>query len=371
MSEITTATNYHDFRKRFLDAVQKQQLQLHSIQVRGLSPAGKPIFTDIAHNVINPQMPTLIHVSGVHGIEGYLGSNIQSSILESEGLSAEVLQKVNVVFIHALNPYGMSWYRRVNAHNVDLNRNYYRNEVERPINSDFDFFAPIFEKRPTEKKWKIWKKALWAVFKLGIRRTAGAIAKGQYHQAESLFYGGSSVEAEVHEPLHYLQKLLKGCKKIYVIDVHSGLGKFASENFILDGLQVEADELFWKTTLASELINPMADNKYYRAEGTLADAFRDHFPDSELLYIFEEFGTKPVHQVLQTLMAEHKTFLKLKLDRMRAFQMIATFFPYEKGWRIKTADSGKQTYFRTLNAASETYTTTQSSLDPLSVQKEG
>lgn len=350
MNEINTPTNYHDFRKRFLDSVQKQQLQLHSLQVRGLSPSGKPLFTDIAYNVVNPQAPTIIHVSGVHGIEGYLGSQIQSMILESGELTTELLQKVNVVFVHALNPYGMSWYRRVNGHNVDLNRNYYRNEVERPINSDFDFFAPLFEKRPTEKKWKIWRTAVLAFLKLGIRKTAGAIAKGQYHQPESLFYGGSYIEPEVHEPLHYLQKILKGCKKIYVVDVHSGLGKFASENIILDGLQVEADEVFWKTTLDTKLIDPMIDHKFYRAEGTLADAFRDYFAESHLLYIFEEFGTRPIHKVLGALISEHKSFLKLKLDRMRAFQMITTFFPYEKGWRIKTTALGKDTFFKVIAA---------------------
>ena len=350
MSEINTPTNYHDFRKRFLEGVQKQKLQLHSVQVRGLSPSGKPLFTDIAYSVINPQMPTLVHVSGVHGIEGYLGSNIQSSILESEGLSIEKLQNLNVVFVHALNPYGMSWYRRVNAHNVDLNRNYYRNEVERPVNAEFDLFAPLFEKRPAEKKWKIWKTVLFAILKMGFRKAAGAIAKGQYHQPESLFYGGSEIEPEIHDTLHFLQKILKGCKELYVIDVHSGLGRFGAESFILDGLQIEQDEIFWKTTLESELINPMVDKKYYRAEGTLADAFRDHFSESKLLYIFEEFGTMSLYQVFKTLSHEHKTFLKLKLDRLRAFQMIATFFPYGKGWRTKTTECGRLTYFKVFDS---------------------
>jgi hypothetical protein len=29
-----------------------------------------------------------------------------------------------VVFVHALNPYGMAWLRRVNENNIDLNRNF-------------------------------------------------------------------------------------------------------------------------------------------------------------------------------------------------------------------------------------------------------
>jgi hypothetical protein len=351
LSELNTPTNYHDFRKRFLDGVAKQQLQLQSLQVRGLSPQGKPLFTDIAHNVMNPQLPTLVHISGCHGIEGYLGSSIQSALLGMDEFPIEALKKMNFVFVHVVNPYGMSWYRRVNAHNVDLNRNYYREEAERPENKEFDLFAPLFEKRIQEKKWKIWKTAIFAFLKFGVRKTAGVIAKGQYHQPESLFYGGTSLEPEIQDLMHALKKTLKDCKKIYVMDVHSGLGKFGSENWILDGLQSEEDEAFWKQALdEAPLINPMNDKSFYKAQGTLADAFRDSFSEAHVLYVFEEFGTFSLLKVIRTLLQENKTFLKLKLDRLRAFLMIATFFPYEKGWRIKAISDGKHSFFRVVEA---------------------
>ena len=89
----------------------------------------------------------IIHSSGVHGVEGYLGSAIQIRFLhemflrneeqlklESSGScdSTDISQKPEnkysdkvrkVLLIHAVNPYGMRHHRRANENNVDLNRN--------------------------------------------------------------------------------------------------------------------------------------------------------------------------------------------------------------------------------------------------------
>jgi hypothetical protein len=74
----------------------------------------------------------LIHSSGVHGIEGYLGSAIQLRFLHevliqnehqssSKATSEYKLRKV--LIIHSINPFGMRHHRRTNENNVDLNRN--------------------------------------------------------------------------------------------------------------------------------------------------------------------------------------------------------------------------------------------------------
>jgi hypothetical protein len=89
----------------------------------------------------------LIHLSGIHGVEGYAGSAIQSASLKYLGEQynknkqdkeefktsneeEDVEQEENdvysptIVFVHAMNPYGFANNRRVNEDNVDLNRNF-------------------------------------------------------------------------------------------------------------------------------------------------------------------------------------------------------------------------------------------------------
>lgn len=79
----------------------------------------------------------IIHCSGTHGIEGYLGSAIQLRFLHELFLQQEKQLRTNnvhapptkntpvkkVLLIHAINPYGMRHHRRTNENNVDLNRN--------------------------------------------------------------------------------------------------------------------------------------------------------------------------------------------------------------------------------------------------------
>jgi hypothetical protein len=45
---------------------------------------------------------------------------------------------VNVVLVHALNPYGFAWLRRVNENNVDLNRNFRDFTEPLPLSSAYE-----------------------------------------------------------------------------------------------------------------------------------------------------------------------------------------------------------------------------------------
>lgn len=351
---MNTPTNYHDFRKVFLEEASARGLSVVAIQHRGLSPSGKPLFTDVAHSKINTQLPTIVHISGCHGIEGYIGSAIQTEILKS--LEGKVPSPANLVFVHALNAWGMAWYRRVNAHNVDLNRNYFPPGKERPTNSEFEHFAPLFEKRPQMKKWKIWRRVLFAILKMGFRKATTVVAQGQYHLPESLFFGGQHLEPEISEVIRVLKSLQLGNGPIIVVDVHSGLGKFASENWLLDGNNSDTETAFWQKILESPVIDPKADKNFYQADGLLSSAFRHSFAENKITHIFEEFGTRSKLKVLRTMAHEHKSFLKLKLDRERAFMMIACYFPYEKDWRLKCVEKGKESFHRIIKGVVENAT---------------
>lgn len=287
-----------------------------------------------------------MHISGIHGIEGYLGSAIQTAILEDPRFTPELFLKCNHIFVHALNPFGMSWYRRVNAHNVDLNRNYYREEADRPLNTEFNFFSPLFEKRQEGRKLKTWRNALLALIRLGITGTAEAIAKGQYHLPDSLFYGGKKIEPETEEMFRALKKVVGNCKKLVVIDVHSGLGRFKNLSWILDGLQSDEEDSFWQKSLPEGFVDISKNKKFYRAKGTLSDAFRDQFVNSQVFFAVSEFGTRNPLRILRELNRENRSFLKLKLDRLRAYRMISTFFPFDKGWRQHCIQLGLNSYYQ-------------------------
>jgi hypothetical protein len=332
---------YHEFRKRFLEAVKKQGLQLHSHQVRGLSPQGRPLFTDIAYSIFNPSFPTVIHISGLHGIEGYLGSLIQSEFLED--VAFDKYKNINLVFIHALNPWGMAWYRRVNGQNIDLNRNFFPDNHDRPKNKDFDVFAPLFEKKLDQKKWKIWLSIFKAILKKGITKNAQAIACGQYHKSDSLFFGGHQNAFEVSEPLRFIKGLIKNSLPVYILDVHSGLGKFATENWILDAHHSEEEFEFWNAFELGKIWSAQKNKPEYQAYGNIQLHFKSFFTENKLFYICQEFGTYNALSILMTLTKENKQFLKLIFNKERSFEMISAFYPSAKSWRQICSDKGKKT----------------------------
>jgi hypothetical protein len=101
------------------------------------SPSSNEAFpTPAATNV-----PLLMHLSGVHGVEGFAGSAVQVAALKriaaeaatdtaaaaatsASGNAASTRSKpYTLCFVHAVNPYGFAALRRFNENNVDLNRN--------------------------------------------------------------------------------------------------------------------------------------------------------------------------------------------------------------------------------------------------------
>lgn len=70
------------------------------------------------------ELGTIVHSSGVHGIEGYSGSAVQMALLELfTAKSIDPKDRPTIVMLHGVNPVGMKEWRRCNENNVDLNRN--------------------------------------------------------------------------------------------------------------------------------------------------------------------------------------------------------------------------------------------------------
>jgi len=64
----------------------------------------------------------LLHVSGIHGVEGHAGSAIQLALLD-EYSQKSYNENPTTIFVHLLNPYGFDKSRKFNENNVDLSRN--------------------------------------------------------------------------------------------------------------------------------------------------------------------------------------------------------------------------------------------------------
>ena len=149
----------------------------------------------------NEAKKLMIMTSGVHGMEGFTGSAVQQYFM-TEVLDGEVLQNMGVLLIHAINPYGFKYQRRVSENNVDMNRNFH-------INKDLftkknEGYASIYHFLNPQRKARagyfrnsfFFLKSSYMITKYSMRALRQATVQGQYEFSTGIFYGGNDFEPQ-------------------------------------------------------------------------------------------------------------------------------------------------------------------------------
>jgi hypothetical protein len=257
----------------------------------------------------------LIHLSGVHGVEGHLGSLVQNEILKLR-LAQLPFQ---VVVVHIVNPFGFQKSRRTNINNVDLNRNslneYHLN------NPDFSKFVPFFRSGRPHDLFPI----LSVLLKKGLSQAVVAATCGQTQFPDSLFYSGRDLQPELISLRQTLEHLVHPQAELFVLDVHTGLGKKSQESLILDGFDSEKENDFFHQTFKEPIIWPGRTSGTYRANGTLSLLLKRQWKS---FHVFQEFGTYPFYKVLRALMRQDPNLMQ------------EAFFPQDAKWRSSCVELG-------------------------------
>ena len=171
-------------------------------------------------------------VSGTHGVEGFAGSECQYRWLEALG-PEPLPDGLAMVLVHAHNPYGFAWVRRVNEDNVDLNRNYL-DHADPPRNPGYDeiaeHLAPVDLGPDT---LKTADEALMAYgFEHGMEALQAAVSGGQYDHPDGLFYGGSGPVRSQQLMREIVTEHASSAEEVVIIDLHTGLGEWGEVEVI-------------------------------------------------------------------------------------------------------------------------------------------
>lgn len=334
---------YLDYRKEILSLAQTTSLKHRAVVHPLKGPNGEELFTDYFFNESSSKK-TLIHFSGLHGVEGYLGSLVQREILKT--LSQEKLP-FQLVIVHTINPYGMAWCRRTNAKNVDLNRNSLK--IYDIPNDHFERFSPLLDTNADRNTIINLPDFLIGLYTIGMARTAQAIACGQTEFPLSIFFAGQKLQPELESLKENLKSLIPKDNELYFIDVHTGLGKLAQETLIVDGVDSMADAEFFERVYQKKATIPGKSFGSYQAHGSIVNLFRDDWDDTKIRYVCEEFGTRPIFKVLKALMKDnylHNWQPDLTNEEQhRAWTqvskiMLDAFFPESPSWREKCVATG-------------------------------
>src|SRR5215472_514318 len=166
--------HYQAARAKFLDAARGAGAALEAIPHPERGPDGGELATDVAWIGPRDAEAVLVMISATHGVEGFCGSGAQVDWLRREEYRG-LADGTSVLIVHAINPYGFAWLRRVTNENVDLNRNWVDFSSPRTTNPGYDSLADQFN--PTD--WTAETQARTGAAMMAYAEAHGAMALQQ------------------------------------------------------------------------------------------------------------------------------------------------------------------------------------------------
>ncbi len=334
------SADYREARGKFRDAAARVGAVLTTFvnpKVKG--PGGEELATDVAR--LGPQNAErlLITVSATHGAEGFCGSGAQIGSFET-GLGRELPADTALVAVHAINPYGFAWIRRVNEDNVDLNRNYVNHAGSLPANPGYDELADAI--CPAE-----WSDALLADARQRLEAYAKqhgpaalqlAITAGQYNHADGVFFGGTTPTWSRETMLKIVAEHAVGVRRLALIDFHTGLGPWGyGEPIVTHGngspALARARQWYGDRITSTALGNSTSAD----VRGDMLTGVEHRYGNIEVTGLAVEYGTLPLDQVLDAVRADNWLHMRGTLNNRQGREIKAmvrdAFYGDKDDWK--------------------------------------
>jgi hypothetical protein len=240
-------------------------------------------------------------------VEGFCGSGIQIDLLRDKAW-VERCRRDNlaVLFIHALNPHGFSWLRRVTEDNVDLNRNFLDFTQPLPDNADYRAVAHLLLPRSQPPTLPTTLGLVGHALRHGRMALQGTISRGQHSDPQGMFFAGTAPTWSNQTLRHVLRQHGQQCLRIGWIDVHSGLGPRGFGERIYKGHHTPEAMQRAKTWWGQAVTSSQDGSSTSAAlNGTQDLAVMAECAQAEYNGLTLEYGTLPGLKVLNALRAEH------------------------------------------------------------------
>jgi len=297
--------SYTEARAKFVAAAERAGLDVESHPHPLLGRDGEALAMDVVRDGPKDAPSVLLISSACHGVEGYCGSGVQVALLGDEAWrGASRKADVAVLYVHGLNPYGFSWWRRTTHENVDLNRNFRDFHVEPSRNADYDELAASLVPTLWPPNTAVIERIESFVAARGERALQQAISGGQYHHPQGLFYGGAGPTWSHQTLRQVLREHGTRCSRLAWIDLHTGLGPSGHGERIYagrdDAASVERARAWWGD------ITSIYDGSSTSAvlTGMMWLCAYEECPQAEYTGIALEYGTLPQPEVMAALRAD-------------------------------------------------------------------
>ena len=333
------AADYADTRAKFRAAAEQASaaLDVH-VNPNARQPDGGDLTTDVARlgPVPGEAARVLIASSGTHGVEGFCGSGCQIGMLET-GASDLLPADCALVLVHAINPYGFAWLRRVTEGNIDLNRNNLDHGAGHPANPKYAEVHAWLTPQDWDGPGREAADAAIAAYinEHGLFAFQEAVSGGQYDFPDGLFFGGRALCWSARTWRKIVELHCRGAQRVAHLDFHTGLGDYgACEIISVEGAGAERARLWYGDEVKSPEKN---DSLSAVVTGSMENGFDGIAQETEVTTVALEYGTKPLYDVLEALRADNWLHLygDPASDRGKAIkrQIRDAFYGDEPEWK--------------------------------------
>ena len=311
----------------------------------------------------------IVLTTGVHGMEGYIGS-VMLDVFFEEIYPTIDNENTGILIIANVNPYGMKYMRRYNENNVDLNRNFILDwdNFDLASNKDYpevkDFLQP--EGKIGNAFWHevdFYLNLAKEAISKGADKVSDALLTGQYEYANGVYYGGNGDEVSTT----YLKNVFNDCldgeyENIVHVDIHSGYGP-RYNMVIFNSVHETMTEAETKEAFGYDYVISHDSESFYATTGDTTDYFyrlaESKNSDKELFSTCFEFGT------IGDSFMDSILSLKYTVDENRqhwyptdneiSAEVVSEnynelFYPEEPDWRAKTVEDFKVATMGVLDA---------------------
>ena len=302
----TFSQSYAEARAKFLQAADDAGLAVesHVHPMRGRDD--EQLAMDVVRDGPADADKLLLISSACHGVEGFCGSGVQVAMLRDATWRAECRDAgVAVLHVHALNPYGFSWWRRTTHENVDLNRNFRDFSQPLPANPAYGEIAALLVPPTWPPSDAVKAQVQQFIAERGMPALQAAVSGGQHDHPEGLYFAGRNPTWSNRTLRQVLRDHARRCTRLGWIDLHTGLGPRGHGERIYAGpdeaAEVARARAWWGDEVTS-IYDGSSSSSFI--SGMLWGAAPQECPQAQTTSIALEFGTIPTPEVIDALRAE-------------------------------------------------------------------
>ncbi len=301
----------------------------------------------------------LCMTTGLHGIEGYIGSILIKFFIEHL-LSKIDLNTTHIILNHSINPYGMKYRRKVNENNVDLNRNFLKSFHDLPENKGYEELKDILLPKKMTKyvidKYKFYLTIIKLMLTKSQKVIKEAVLLGQYDYPNGFFFGGNRKEKSTDILINLFHKLMKETynQRIF-IDLHTGYGPKKQMSIVNSPLEKRTVQKMIMDFKYPYVQKANGDD-FYKINGDMIDYLYHIINENDYATCFE-FGTLGDHilaqlkslrlMIQENCIYHYNTNERLNDKIKEGFNQL--YCPSDKSWLEKVKQDFYQATYGILN----------------------